>query len=433
MFILTLSVALVACGTGGAPAGTTPPASDSPDKTVRVDDAVMAYEPVLPAGDSAKTMETKQGNPADGAYMKGLHGFADGISSAILSGGKNSVCSPVSLYMALSLAAAGANGKTRDEMFSVLGLAGKDAAYLSKETGKLFQTLFFDNKITKLKVANSLWLQKGVPFKQAYIDDAVKDFYASLYNVDYASKETPKRMGQWISDNTNGVLKPEVQVDPNLILTILNTVYLKDEWMDRFTDANTKKDSFRLADGSKTECDFMHRKIETGRYVKGDGFQSCSLALKNAGEVVLILPDEGIGVDRLLSEAGKTGLFSTQKEAKGAMIELALPKFTFGSDYQLADTLKKMGMETAFEGGADFSLMTDGGAIISNVRQQAHVAADENGVEAAAFTQIMMAGGAMIKDSVIPMKFDRPFLFAILSQEGAPLFTGLVADPADKN
>lgn len=51
-------------------------------------------------------------------------------------------------------------------------------------------------------------------------------------------------MGQWISSNTNGRIAPKLNVDTQQIMSILNTVYFYDEWINRFNKANTKKIRF---------------------------------------------------------------------------------------------------------------------------------------------------------------------------------------------
>lgn len=402
------------------------------NKPVSADNAIAAYEPIMPYAGTDKNIETGEKAPADTVFMEGLKGFSDRLSSALLGGGeKNSVCSPTSLYMALSLAATGANGRTRDEILSVLGLSGKSGEYLSQENAGLFRALYIDNEITKLKTANSLWMQNSVPFKKDFIDNATKNFYVSLYSVSFSNPETPKRISKWISDNTSGVLSPNIEVTPNDILHILNTVYLKDEWTEGFSKENTGTDVFHLADGTDTECSFMRKTFDAGGYFKGDGFASFALEMKNAGSLMLILPDDGVKLQELLGAQERTALLFKQEVQKFVKVNLSMPKFSFGSDYDLIGVLKSMGIAAAFGGSADFSAMTDVSAQISKVRQQAHIATDENGLEAAAFTQIVAARGMPPEEETFDMKLDRPFIFAVYSKNGVPLFTGVVANPAE--
>ena len=72
-------------------------------------------------------------------------------------------------------------------------------------------------------------------------------------------------------------------------------------------------------------------------------------------------------------------------------IDLTMPKFSYESDFSLAQVLKAMGMPAAFS-NADFSGM-DGtkDLFISDVFHKAFVDVDETGTEAAAATAVVMA------------------------------------------
>ncbi|MBQ1887296.1 MAG: serpin family protein, partial [Firmicutes bacterium] len=54
------------------------------------------------------------------------------------------------------------------------------------------------------------------------------------------------------------------------------------------------------------------------------------------------------------------------------------------------------------------------------------VKADEDGVEAAAYTVIMVKATSAMPEEPIEFTVDRPFIFEIISSEGLPLFTGVV-------
>ena len=59
--------------------------------------------------------------------------------------------------------------------------------------------------------------------------------------------------------------------------------------------------------------------------------------------------------------------------------------------------------------------------------QAARVKIDEEGVEAAAYTEISVNDSApMEPPSVVEMNLNRPFLFVIFSDDDVPLFVGTV-------
>ncbi len=105
-----------------------------------------------------------------------------------------------------------------------------------------------------------------------------------------------------------------------------------------------------------------------------------------------------------------------------------IPKFSYGSSMDLTEALKQSGIRKAFGRDADFSGISDDKPLtISSASQDVHISIDENGVEAAAFTEIAYAGAAMPQGRA-DMILNRPFLYAIRSQ-GQLLFVGICKNP----
>jgi serpin B len=112
-------------------------------------------------------------------------------------------------------------------------------------------------------------------------------------------------------------------------------------------------------------------------------------------------------------------------------VSLNLPKFEFSSDFGLADTLKAMGMPSAFDPNtADFSGITGKRDLyITDVVHKAFVSLDENGTEAAAASGVMMGTTSLPPEPVV-FTADRPFIFLIRDiPTGAILFVGRVLNP----
>ncbi|MDP4089466.1 MAG: serpin family protein [Bacillota bacterium] len=443
VLLCALSIAVItgfsACNKGEVPENLTADNSSGEVSenisTVPVDGSALKT-PVYPKGiafeDFQGQLDNRTKNQLDSDFFSALEDFSYKSASKLLSGStRNVTYSPVSLYMALSAAGTGARNASQKEIFSVLGISGKDADFLSDQNSKLFRQLYTDNEIGKLKIANSLWLQKNKEFKQAYVDNAADKFYASIFNVDFSDQNTSKLMSSWIAENTNGVLAPKVSLDKEQILSILNTIYYKDQWMDRFDKDKTKSDTFYLSNGSKVQCDFMNNTFLSHSFKKGEGFTASALYLKNGGSMIFVLPDKGISVKSLLSTPEKTkALFEEENSSFGKVI-FEVPKFSYGSDLDLKDMLNSLGMKEAFKDNADFSGITAGKAFISNIKQQTHAAIDEEGVEAAAFTEITYAGAAPAKDLTAEMILNRPFIFAIKYSDKL-LFMGVVNNPTEK-
>lgn len=150
----------------------------------------------------------------------------------------------------------------------------------------------------------------------------------------------------------------------------------------------------------------------------------------------LILPDEGTTPEQLL-ESGEATEFLRQDHneytnQKTLLINLSVPKFDISSDMELRDHLQSLGIADVFiPGTADFSpiIPTADSGYVGQIKHAARVAIDEKGATAAAFTVIDRCGAGMPPSDEMDFVLDRPFFFVIESQDGLPLFTGIVNQP----
>lgn len=369
----------------------------------------------------------RKNNPIEDEFISAINTFSYKTSATLLGNSKGNInYSPLSLYYPLALSATGARGETQAQLLELLGVMDSDT--LSLQCGNLYRQLYSDNEIGKLKIANSLWIDDRLAINKSFAENAAKNFYASSINVDFSDKETSKKMADWIANNTNANLTPEIKISSQQIMSIINTVYFKDEWMDRFDKSKTAEDSFNLSDGNTVSCDFMNTTYGSHSFSKGEGFTRSSLDLKNHGQMVFILPDKGISPKELLSSPDKMQeIFEGEESGNGEVI-WKIPKFSFGSELELMDQLKALGISSVFTENANFSGITPDQAFIGGVSQQSHIAIDENGVEAAAFTQINYAG-AMLPTDKAEMILDRPFIYGIKSFNGTLLFVGICENP----
>lgn len=378
--------------------------------------------------------EIREQNPVEDSFIDVINDFSYRTGALILSEeGKNINYSPLSLYYALSIAASGAENETEAQLLDLLGI--NDSGLLSEQCGNLYRQLYTDNEIGRLKIANSIWMDDNmngspVTFKDDFIKQAAENFYASSYSVDFAEEETAKAMADWISANTNGILSPAFETNPQQILSIINTVYFYDQWIDRFDRSLTAEDTFYPLNRREVKCDFMNQTFASAGFSKGDGFTRAGLSLKNAGQMVFILPEEGVLPYELMASPEKMEEIFEGGEAFSGEVVWKIPKFSFGSKFVLADVLKSLGVSYAFMADADFSGITDHMAYISNVLQETHIAIDEDGVEASAFTKIDYAGSAR-PEGRADMILDRPFIYAVTARGGGLLFMGICENPTE--
>ncbi|MCR4992469.1 MAG: hypothetical protein K6A45_05440, partial [Lachnospiraceae bacterium] len=120
------------------------------------------------------------------------------------------------------------------------------------------------------------------------------------------------------------------------------------------------------------------------------------------------------------------------EQSKSVIINMTMPKFDISSKKDIVEDLKELGITDAFdEMNADFSPLTDetDDIYLSKVEHGVRVAADEEGVKAAAFTVETIEMGALIPEETVDFVLDRPFMFVIRIGDGLPMFIGIVENP----
>jgi serpin B len=166
-------------------------------------------------------------------------------------------------------------------------------------------------------------------------------------------------------------------------------------------------------------------------YAETENLQMLELPYDGEELSMLILLPKGDGLKSLEDSLDAERLAALKSGMTHEQVDVHLPKFKFETKYFMADTLKQMGMPTAFSGDADFSGMTGKKDLfISEVIHQAFVEVNEEGTEAAAATAVIMKLTAVSPESAKTFRADHPFIFLIQEKStGNILFMGRVSDP----
>ena len=428
-----------------APAEEAAPEEDTsnqkPDSTTEPGQplALVSYPEPIAYDDYDARSQRWQENQINEDTAYAINAFSYKTASVILKGQDESGCySPLSLYHALAILASGAKGTTQDQILSLMGMG--DLSYMEQELGKLYRVNYADNDVNILKIANSLWLDdtasdgSTVAFNRDWVFSTAANYYAEIYAAEFDDPTVGLSLGAWISEKTGGMLKPELEFDPDTVLAIVNTLWYKTQWMDPFSEENTETGDFIKASGEPVQIDFMRRTDATGSYVRGEDYTKSSLKL-DQGKMIIVLPDEGVDVESFLSEDKLWDIFENANY-ESAEIQWSVPKFETNASYDLMDSLIKLGITNAFDSTlADFTTIaeTQDPLYVNQVRQDTHIAVNEDGVEAAAYslTEMLAESAAPEEDPlVIEMNLNRPFLYLINANDGSTLFIGIVRDPS---
>ena len=350
--------------------------------------------------------------------------------------------SPYSISLALAMTYAGARGETEAQMAHALHFdlpqESLHAAFnrLDLDLASSGQSSG-NTQPLQLNIANAVWAQMDFPFLPAYLDLLAHNYGAGIYLADFVNQadRVVEEINRWVSDQTEekiqDILSPGA-LDAMTRMALANAIYFKAAWNDQFDIDNTQPAPFYLLDGSEVQVDMMSGEMRLP-YLRGEDYQAVELRYSGMTAAMdIILPDEGqfaafeAGLDWPAVEAILAGLDTT-------LVQLSMPKFTFRSQFSLADTLAGLGMPSAFDGGAaDFSGM-DGqrDLYIGDIIHQAFVAVDEEGTEAAAATIVIFEVTSIEPTGeIIQLTIDRPFFFLIRDlTSGQILFFGRVLNP----
>jgi len=345
------------------------------------------------------------------------------------SAGKNVVLSPFSASVALGMAYAGSNGTTETAMRETLGWGARSRAdILSGYRDLPGLILGLDPKVD-IRSANALWVRNGFPVLASYTSEMQSVFSASVRNGAFDAA-TIAEMNAWASQSTNGRIPKVVEsLDDDMVAMLMNALYFKASWRDRFDVAKTRSVPFSTSAGAQPSVATMFRE-DTMAYGVSRGAQVAELSYGNTAFVMtLVLPQAGTSPRQWLQGLDATA-FSAALPTAERKVDLSLPKFRLAVDYQLADALSRMGMGIAFRAReANFTRIANAELFLTHVKQDVFIDVNEEGTEAAAVTQV---GVGLVSAPVIPvMHLDRPFLFFIRERlSGTILFAGIIEQPS---
>jgi serpin B len=399
---------------------------------------IMKSNPPQCAVPGGKTFTERVVTEEERQVVKANNIFAYDLYRKYASGEGNIFFSPYSIENALAMTYEGAVGKTAEEMLSVLHFPGDENArrngFQSVNNG-----INWEDKSYKLSTANALWAQKDYPFRADYFATTSRYYGGNVTNLDFAGDTENSRLtiNKWVEEQTNNKIKdliPAGGVDAITRLVLTNAIYFKGNWLIQFNKNNTKEKDFRASPERIVKARMMSLSGEKAvfRYGETDALQILELPYAGRELSMLLLLPKGDDIKPL--ENSLTGdLSAWENTMEERQVDVFLPSFKFETKYNMAKTLKEMGMSTAFSEDADFSGMTGKKDLfISEVIHQAYVDVNEEGTEAAAATAVIMKLSAVMDKPKVPVfNADHPFIFLIRENaSGNILFMGRVSDPA---
>lgn len=350
---------------------------------------------------------------------------------------KSLMISPLSVMMALSMTANGADGETLAQMEEVLGGLNTDGSdtKLSLDDLNKYLSAYAANlpssEKAKLSIANSIWLHSGkVDIKEDFLKTNAAYYNADIYGSKF-DKGTMKDINNWVSEKTDGMIENMMDdVSENAIMYLINALAFDAEWGKIYTENNIHEGEFNGTLGkqsvdmmSSTEAVYIDDGNATGfvkPYASGYSF-------------VAMLPNEDISVEDYINSMNWNKFMYAIGNARETAVQVTLPKFKAEYSAEMNDTLKAMGINDAFESDkANFSKMADENLYIDRVMHKTFINVDERGTKAGAATSVEMRFGIRCGVMIPVVCLDRPFVYMIIENETKlPVFIGTVMNVND--
>lgn len=389
---------------------------------------IQAKSANLMEGIEAETISEKK---LDETFVNQTANFSVNLFQKTIKENENSFISPLSVLLALSMTANGANTITKEEMEALL--AGGSSIEELNEYLYSYVKQLPSEKGSKLNIANSIWFrddEKRFTVKQDFLQKNATYYGAAAFKSPF-DDTTKKDINLWVKNNTDGMIDEIIdQIDQDTVMYLINAVVFDARWENVYKKNDIYSGEFTAWDGTKRSVKMM--KSDESIYIEDDNATGFIKNYENGHySFVTLLPKEGVSIEDYISSLTGEHFLSLLNNAKVANVSAQLPKFKFDYKVIMNDSLVSLGLDTSFNSDkADFSNLgnsINGNIYIGEVLHKSYISVDELGTKAGAVTKVEMKKGSAMMEYTV--KLDRPFLFAIIDNNTKiPIFLGTVMD-----
>ena len=333
--------------------------------------------------------------------------------------------SPLSLELALAMAANGAEGETLEQL---LGLFG------ASSTQELNETLhsYVESLGKECKTANSIWLRDGeINPTQEFLQTNADYYDAEIYRAPF-DESTVTDINDWVKQKTDGMIEGILdRIAPDNTIYLLNAVCFDAKWRTPYEESDVEEGTFMTQSGENERVQMMCG--EEYSYFADEKAQGFVKDYEDADyRFAAIRPNDGVDLFDYLKELDGTHLqwMLTQRTTEKVLTKI--PEFKTKTSVDMVAALKEMGITAPFTKTEFTGIEGESGDTynISEIRQKTFIEVDPKGTRAAAVTELAPTAAAIEPEKPHTVYLDRPFLYLILDgKTSLPVFLGIVTDP----
>lgn len=356
--------------------------------------------------------------------------------SGMPAGQKSSIVSPISVTYVLGMLNDGAAGQTASEITSVLGFGDGKAKAVNEFCKTMIDEAPKTDPSVTLEIANTIISNKkrDVQLEEQYSQDMRQYYSAELSSIDFSkSAEAVGNINAWCKDKTHGMI-PEIlkegELDPRALLVLMNAIYFKATWTEKFDSKDTRNETFTTASGQQQQLPMMHRKARI-MSAQNDVYTTIELPYGSGTRwsMTVMLPNDGKTIDDIIQSLSSDSWRQVHRSSRTVIADIKIPRFTTKFETDLVKPLTAMGAPSMFDGSvAEFPNISTNykdDLYVALMKQKAAIEVDEEGTKASAVTIAEMkdsAIGPSPEPERIDFHCDRPFVYVIQEYSSGVVF-----------
>ncbi len=338
------------------------------------------------------------------------------------------IVSPISVTYMLGMLNTGADGQTRQQITDVLGL-GSSVQEINEYCKKMIDEAPLVDPSVTVQIANCIDVNSalGLTLVPRFKTDMQNYYDAQIEALDFNKSSSLDKINSWCKKNTDGMIPTILdELNADAAMYLLNAIYFKATWTEKFDPKDTRDMDFTMPDGSTRQHKMMHRKA-LAAYDKNDLCEMLYLPYGSNGYgMYVLLPVEGKTVDDVIQGLSAEGVQEQLFEMGPHEVDILMPRFTTSNETLLEQVLSSMGMPLAFTQYAEFPNMAQGkNLFVSMMKQKAKIEVNEDGTKASSVT-ISQMGETAPPPAPQYLQVDfhatRPFVYYIIESSTRSIF-----------
>ena len=362
-------------------------------------------------------------------FIEKLNSFSAKSSANILDKNTNAI-SPLSLYMNLAMTSTITSGNTYNELINFLDIDYNDILKFTKALYGLSMKEKLSNEEVyhKENLVNSIWISNNVKYKNECLYDLYNYFNASSFIVDYSNKNTSTNISKYISDNTNGLINPNLNFSENTIFTLINSLYASDLWNEVGLSYTKNDYEFKNYDNTTTKKKFLVGNSFLGEAYVGDDYSCVYQKTSNDLKLTFIIPNDNKDLYTIMNNDNLNNMLklnnSNYIKDDSTYTRVIFPEFESKYNGDLKDKLSTLGVKSLFDLSNDYKLF-ENDAYASSLIQMVNFKANKKGIEGAAVT-LSTTDSSSFSSNLKEFVVNKSFGYVLSDSYGVALFIGVV-------